>query len=69
MSYHFRRTANRIVAVVLAAAGFHFLGRADNGSVRALNRRVEVLVTEELIDDYAGTTLSDDLRESSRDGR
>ncbi|MGB2987061.1 MAG: flagellar motor protein MotB [Phycisphaerae bacterium] len=28
---------------------------------RALNRRVEVLVTEDLIDDYAGSTLSDDL--------
>lgn len=35
---------------------------------RALNRRAEILVTEDLIDDYAGSTLTDDLREPS-DGR
>jgi chemotaxis protein MotB len=35
---------------------------------RAINRRVEILVTEDLIDDYAGSTLADDLKESS-DGR
>ena len=35
---------------------------------RALNRRVEILVTEDLIDDYAGSTLADELKESS-DGR
>ena len=35
---------------------------------RALNRRVEILVTEDLIEDYAGSTLADDLKESS-DGR
>ncbi|MHC4696893.1 MAG: OmpA/MotB family protein [Planctomycetota bacterium] len=28
---------------------------------RALNRRVEILVTEDLIDDYAGSTLADDI--------
>lgn len=32
---------------------------------RALNRRVEILVTEDLIDDYAGSTLADELKESS----
>lgn len=32
---------------------------------RALNRRVEILVTEELIDDYAGSTQAGDLTESS----
>jgi chemotaxis protein MotB len=32
---------------------------------RALNRRVEILVTEDLIEDYAGSTLADDLEESS----
>lgn len=32
---------------------------------RALNRRVEILVTEDLIEDYAGTTLEEDRRESS----
>ncbi len=35
---------------------------------RALNRRVEILVTEDLIDDYAGSTLVDDLKESSNGG-
>ncbi len=35
---------------------------------RSLNRRVEVLVTEDLIDDYAGTTPAEELKESS-DGR
>lgn len=35
---------------------------------RALNRRVEVVVTEELIEDYAGSTLDEDEKESS-DGR
>ena len=35
---------------------------------RARNRRVEILVTEELVDDYAGTTLADELEEPS-DGR
>ncbi len=35
---------------------------------RALNRRVEILVTEDLIEDYAGSTPADDLKESS-DGR
>lgn len=35
---------------------------------RALNRRVEILVTEDLIDDYAGSTLADEMKESS-DGR
>jgi len=35
---------------------------------RALNRRVEVLITEYLIEDYAGSTLADDLRESSHGG-
>ena len=32
---------------------------------RALNRRVEILVTEDLIDDYVGSTLTGDLKESS----
>jgi len=35
---------------------------------RSLNRRVEVLVTEDLIDDYAGTTPAEELKEFS-DGR
>ena len=36
---------------------------------RALNRRVEILVTEDLIDDYAGTTLANEMKESSNGGR
>ncbi len=35
---------------------------------RALNRRVEILVTEDLIEDYAGSTLADDLEDSSDGG-
>lgn len=35
---------------------------------RAINRRVEVLVTEDLISDREGSTLSEDMKESS-DGR
>ena len=35
---------------------------------RALNRRVEILVTEDLVEDYAGSTLADDLEESSDGG-
>jgi len=35
---------------------------------RAINRRVEILVTEDLIEDYAGSTLADDQKESS-DGK
>ena len=32
---------------------------------RALNRRVEIVVTEELIEDYAGSTLTESEKESS----
>jgi len=32
---------------------------------RSLNRRVEILVTENLIEDCAGSTLADDLKESA----
>ncbi len=32
---------------------------------RALNRRVEILVTEDLIEDFAGSTLADEIKESS----
>jgi len=35
---------------------------------RALNRRVEILVTEDLLEDFAGTTPAQELRDSS-DGR
>ncbi len=35
---------------------------------RALNRRVEILVTEDLIEDFAGSTLEDDVKESPDGG-
>ncbi|MHC5109870.1 MAG: OmpA/MotB family protein [Planctomycetota bacterium] len=35
---------------------------------RALNRRVEILVTEDLVNDFAGSTLADDMKESSNGG-
>ena len=35
---------------------------------RAVNRRVEILVTEDLIEDFAGSTQADDLEESSYGG-
>jgi len=35
---------------------------------RALNRRVEILVTEDLISDYAGSTPADELEESPDGG-
>lgn len=31
---------------------------------RALNRRVELIVTEDLVDDFAGSTTADDLKET-----
>ncbi len=35
---------------------------------RALNRRVEILVTEDLVDDYAGSGLADEMKESADGG-
>ncbi len=35
---------------------------------RALNRRVEILVTEDLVEDYTGSTILDDLEEVSDGG-
>ena len=32
---------------------------------RAINRRVEILVTEDLIDDYAGSTQAEEMKESN----
>lgn len=60
----------RPVRLILVAAGNTepLVNQAYTEERRALNRRVEILVTEDLIDDYAGSTLADDLKESS-DGR
>ncbi len=60
----------RPVRLILVAAGDTepLVNQAYTEERRALNRRVEILVTEDLIDDYAGSTLADDLKEPS-DGR
>ncbi|MCO6437983.1 MAG: flagellar motor protein MotB [Phycisphaerae bacterium] len=36
---------------------------------RALNRRVEILVTEDLVEDFAGSTQEQDMNQESSDGR
>lgn len=61
----------RRVRMTLVAAGNTepLVRQAYTQQRRALNRRVEILVTEDLIEDYAGSTLADDLKESSDGGR
>lgn len=60
----------RPIRLMLVAVGdTEPLARQAYTEVRlALNRRVEILVTEQLIDDFAGSTLADEVKESS-DGR
>lgn len=58
---------NRLVPVAVAD-GEPLVRQAYTEDRRALNRRVEILVTEELVDDFAGSTLSDEMKES-QDGR
>lgn len=60
----------REVRLVLVAVGDTepLVRQAYTEGRRAVNRRVEILVTEDLIEDYAGTTLVDDLKESSDGG-
>ena len=55
----------RRVRMILSALGDTepLVRQAYTEERRALNRRVELLVTEELIEDYAGSTLADDLVE------
>ncbi len=56
----------RVRIISVAAGDTEPLARqAYTEDRRALNRRVEILITEDLIDDYAGSTLADDLKESS----
>ncbi|MFQ5589946.1 MAG: flagellar motor protein MotB [Phycisphaerae bacterium] len=59
-----RQEGVRPVRLVLVAAGNTepLVRQAYTERRRALNRRVEIVVTEDLIDDYAGTTLADDQR-------
>lgn len=55
----------RRVRMVLSALGDTepLVRQAYTEERRALNRRVELIVTEELIEDYAGSTQADDLVE------
>lgn len=67
---HLERNGVRRVRLLPVAVGTAepLLRQAYTEERRALNRRVEILVTEDLIDDYAGSTQADDLKEPS-DGR
>ena len=60
----------RAVRLVLVAAGDTepLVRQAYTEARRAVNRRVEILVTEDLIDDYTGSALVDELEESSDGG-
>ena len=60
----------RRVRMLLVAAGDTepLVRQAYTERRRAINRRVEILVTEELIDDYSGSPLTDDL-EMNDNGR
>ncbi|MCH8966466.1 MAG: flagellar motor protein MotB [Planctomycetes bacterium] len=64
------RNGVRRVRMMLVAVGDTepLVRQAYDENRRALNRRVEILVTEDLIDDYAGSTLANDLKESSDGG-
>ena len=57
----------REVRLTLGAVGANepLVREAYTEERRALNRRVEILVTEELIDDYAGSSLAEDQEEPS----
>jgi chemotaxis protein MotB len=54
--------------VVAAGDGEPLARQAYTEERRALNRRVEILVTEDLVDDYAGSGLADELKESGSGG-
>ncbi len=59
----------RSVRLTLVAVGNTepLVRQAYTDERRAINRRVEILVTEDLIDDFAGTTLAEE--QESSDGR
>jgi chemotaxis protein MotB len=56
------------ILVVAAGDGEPLTRQAYTEERRALNRRVEILVTEDLVDDYAGSGLADELKESGSGG-
>ncbi len=70
VAHELERNGVRRVRIIPVAVGDTepLVRQAYTEERRALNRRVEVLVTEDLIDDFAGSTVSDDLKESSQDG-
>jgi len=53
------------ITVVAVGDGEPLVQQAYTEARRALNRRVEILVTEDLIDDFAGSTLADETQEPS----
>jgi len=60
----------RVRILVVAAGDSEPLTRqAYTEERRAANRRVEILVTEDLVDDYAGFSLADERKESADGGR
>jgi len=63
------RNGVRSVRLVLVAVGDAepLVRQAYTEERRAANRRVEIVVTEDLIDDYAGSTQAEDQEESSHD--
>lgn len=65
------RNGVRGVRLLIVAAGDSepLVRQAYTEERRALNRRVEILVTDELIDDYAGTPLTPDSAEPVNDRR
>ena len=56
------------ILVVAASDGEPLARQAYTEERRAANRRVEILVTEDLVDDYAGSSLADELKESADGG-
>jgi len=61
----------RPARLILVAAGHTepLVRQAYTDARRAINRRVEILVTEDLMEDYAGEALVNTLEESSDDGK
>lgn len=70
VAHELEKNGVRTIRIVPVAVGDSepLVRQAYTEDRRAANRRVEILVTEDLVDDYAGSTLADDEQESS-DGR
>ncbi len=57
------------ISLVAAGDSEPLVRQAYTEDRRALNRRVEILVTENLVDDYAGSNLAEELKESADGGK